>query len=226
MKKAGFLVVLIVVFGTCGWLGFRAAISGLGKVNESSSGGAAPTAPPQKNILIVSVDSLGSANPQLVSAWVLFAVSSEPSPSLVFLPVYHMDGRYPQAMHLANSFAFMRNSEPSDIFQSEMLAYLNIARFDAYVSLDSQAVSVFARLFPGSQPTHQPFEVSTQDHVLVLRDICAALEARASATAADLNWGEIVPEHFRTEMSFPDFTADWILFTRSQSIPHCEVLQP
>jgi len=225
MKKAGFLVVLVFVFGVCGWLGFRAAISGLGKVDEVSSG-VVPTAPVQKNILIVSVDSLGSANPQLVSAWVLFAVSSEPSPSLVFLPVYHADGRYPQAMHLANSFALMQNSEPADVFQKELLAYLNIARFDAYVSLDAQAVSVFARLFPGSQPTPQPFEVSTQDHMLVLRDICAALEARTSGTDAEMNWGEIVPEHFRTEMSFPDFAADWIIFTRSELIPHCEVLQP
>lgn len=225
MKKAGFLVVLVVVFGICGWLGFRATVSGLGKVDHTSAG-AAPTAPAQKNILIISVDSLRSDKPQLVSAWVLFAVSSEPSPSLVFLPVYHADGRYPQAMHLSNSFALTQNSEPADVFQKELLAYLNLARFDAYVSLDSQAVSVFARLFPGSQPTPQPFEVLTQDHMLVLRDICAALEARTSGTAAELNWGEIVPEHFRTEMSFPDFTADWILFTRSNSIPHCEVLQP
>lgn len=225
MKKAGFFVVLIIVFGICGWLGFRAAISGLGKVNEAS-GKTLPTESSQKNILIVNVDEVGAAKPNLVSVWVLFAVSSDPSPSLTFLPVYNADGRYPRAKYLANTFALAKNGRPVDDFQSEVLAYLNIARFDAYITLDTQAINVFSRLFPGSQPTPQPFQVSAQDDRLVLLDICAALEAQTGSAAAQFNWGEIVPDHFRTEMSFPEFTADWIRFTRSDAIPHCEVLNP
>lgn len=225
MRKAGLLVVFIIVFGLCGWLGFRATVSGLWTADEARAD-TPPTTAAQKNILIVSVDALVSPNPQLVSVWVLFAISSEPSPSLTFLPVYHRDGRYAQAMYLANTFALAPNGEPVDDFQNEVLTYLDINRFNAYVTLDTHAANVFARLFPGSQPTPQPFQVAALDDRLILRDLCTAIETRTGSAGAQLNWGEIVPDHFRTEVSFPEFTGDWNVFTQSELTPHCEVLDP
>lgn len=225
MKKAGFFVVLLALFGICVWLGFQATISGI-SMAKTVGGNAAPTAEVQQNILVVRVDAFDSTSPKLISAWVIFAVSSQPSPSLTILPIYHYDGRYAQAMHLENVFALAHSGKPAEAFESAVLAYLNINHFDEYMTLDAQAATLFAQSFAGTQPTPQQYQVTALDDAEMISNLCSALDSGQGNGSDLLNWAEIVPDHFRTEMSFPKFMATWDIFTRKGSSPHCEIIAP
>jgi hypothetical protein len=225
MKKAGFLLFLVALFGVCLWLGFQAAVQGVA-IGDGLAGNPTATAGnTQYNLLIVSVDSLETPTPQLISVWVLFTVSAEPSPSLMFLPVYHRDGRYPNAMSLGGTFGLTDTGKPTDAFQSAVLTYLDITQIDNFVTLDQQAVSAFANTFPANLPSPQPYQVTTIDETTLIQNMCATLESKSSDTSINMDWNQIVPVHFRTEMSFSYFTGSWRKFTQSASPPHCEVIQ-
>ena len=225
MKKAGFFLFLVAVFGICLWLGFQAAVKGVA-MGDPLAGNPTPAAGnAQYNLLIISVDSLETPTPQLNSVWVLFTVSAEPSPSLVFLPVYHRDGRYPNAMSLGGVFGLTDTGKPTDAFESAVLAYLNITQLDNFVTLDQQAVSVFTSYFPGNLPSPEPYQVTLVDEALLIRNLCAKLESNSSGASIKMDWNQVVPVHFRTEMSFSNFTGSWVKFTQPASAPHCEVIE-
>lgn len=224
MKKAVFLVLLLAVFCGCLWLGYRVSIGTLPSIAGTPESAPSQSASQQINMLVVSIDSFDSPNPRLISAWVLFAVPADPSPSLVFLPVYTQDGRYANAAQLGGVFALTSAGKPTVEFEKAVLETIQLARFDQYVVLDTQAVSAFTSLVPGALPSPQPFQVAVPDDELMIRSLCAAFTNRDANTHLEMQWGQIVPEHFRTEMDFPTFTGNWNKFTQSTTVAHCEVL--
>ncbi len=224
MKKAGFLIVLIAVFGMCLWLGYRATAGGMLPGIAPGAQEAQPTATTQRNILIASVDSLETSTPQLISVWVLFAVPSNPSPSILFLPVYFADGSKPDAAYLGGAFALDDSGRPAPAFTEAVRARLNLDRLDNYVTIDRDGVAIFAALFPGAQPSLQPFEVVVPDDIQAARVFCAGLQSKPSGMQVQVDWTRIAPAHFRTGLNLTEFSTTWQAFTQPDTNPHCEVL--
>lgn len=224
MKKGCLIFVLIAVFGVCLWLGFQATDRFLIPGSRESAAEPAPRANQQVNMLIVSIDSFDAAPPRLISAWVLFAVAADPSPSLMFLPVYAEDGRYAGAARLGEIFALTSTGKPTSEFEQAVLQYIHLDQIDQFVVIDRQAAALFAGLFPNALPSPQPFQVDAFDDHVLIQSLCATLSSRSPGVQLKMDWAQLVPNHFRTEMDFPTFVANWVKFTSSNTITHCEVL--
>ncbi len=224
MKKGCLIFVLIAVFGACLWLGFRVTDRFVLPGSRESSAEPTPRPNQQVNMLIVSIDSFDAERPRLVSAWVLFAVAADPSPSLMFLPVYAEDGRYAGAAHLGEIFALTSTGKPTGEFEKAVLQYIHLDQIDQFVVIDRQGAALFANLFPNALPSPQPYQVAALDDHVLIQSLCATLSSRGPGVQLNIDWAQLVPNHFRTEMDFPTFVANWVKFTSSNAVTHCEVL--
>jgi hypothetical protein len=231
MKKSG-LILALIFFAACAIVGYLVASkSSIGSSNNSAGPGNAATAlaSPQQNYLLVQVDDLSKISPKLVQAWIVLTYYSDP-PQIIFLPLYpSYDSK--QNSSISSSFAMTGSGKLSDKL-SEKIASLYNVKVDGYILTDAAGVSDIANWYgiQGIETGSSPAQSDDEKHILLLnsqtffQNICAQLKAGGAKNQyTSMQWSQLIPLHFQTNLSFEVLTASWDRIIRSSAPQQCDV---
>jgi hypothetical protein len=226
MKKKTTLVLFIAIYAVSLIAGFSFA-----GFRRAEAGTPTPDGARQTNWVLVRVDDMSLAKPQLVSIWGMF-LSFTPGPQVFFKPIYSPDITSAPALKLAGLFNVNADRTISTDFIQE-LDRLNIQRA-GMVIIDDTGFQSFTSWF-NSTP------VAAQANLLVpatgwspilrespeiqsYRRICASLQAPASPRSQGLAWRAMVPNHILPQPDLKSLTDLWEKIIASNIQAHCEVI--
>lgn len=232
MKKSG-LVIALFLFAACAIFGYLAASkSGFGSSSADTNSITASTAlaSSQQNYLLIQVDDLGSTSPQLVQVWIVLTYYSNP-PQVIFLPLYPSYDTS-QNSDIANSFSMNSSNQLTDKL-SKKIASLYKVQVNGYIITDAAGENSIANWFgiAGIQPATTTAKTDDDKHAILLnsqtffQNVCAQLISGGAANEySSIQWSQIIPGHFQTNLSFEVLMASWDRVIRSSPPQQCEVL--
>ncbi len=200
---------------------------------KSSSPAPQPTSSPlqpQTSWVLVHIDDLTSANPRLVSIWIMFT-SFSPEPHIYFKSIFSTEWKNPQGSPIYQKFSVNsdRNLNPQFL---EELNGLNIQR-SGLVLLDNEGFQNFTSWFSALSPSsHQNLEInsaglqsySLTSEVQAYQQICGTLQSHNAGQTIILNWQDLSPYHFIPHPDRTDFVNLWNNLISSSFIKSCKVL--
>lgn len=224
MKNLVIILIALLVFFGCLWVGFQAAGEVL-PVGKNTPLAPVASNDRQQNIFLIHVDQLKSGQPRLISTWILFLYYSD-APSMTFKPIYEQDGSVPHPAPLNALFSVGEDGSPSPQFLKALRDNASSLPIEGYIILDDQALASIVAHFPGDGPSPEPFQVVTPTEHQAIEQMCGYFPRAPSRTTkgVDLPWNEIIPDHFRTDINFTSFMSNWGRLTRAPQPPHCEIL--
>jgi hypothetical protein len=232
MKKSG-LILALFFFAACAIFGYLAASKagfGTSSADTSSASSSTTLASSQRNYLLIQVDDLGNKSPQLVQVWIVLTYYSDP-PQIMFLPLYPS---YDSAQNTAIAGAFsMNNSNRLTTKLSEKIASLYKVNVDGYILTDAAGEYSIANWFgiQDIQPNISPAKSDEEKHTILLtsqtffQNVCAQLKSGGAANEySSMQWSQLIPGHFQTNLSFEVLISSWDKVIRSTPPQQCEVL--
>lgn len=232
MKKPT-LVFALLLFAACAIVGFLVASkSNLGSSanNVGSTNAATALASSQQNYLLVQLDDLTQKSPKLVQAWIVLTYYSTP-PQIIFLPLYPS---YDSAQNasIAGAFAMTGSGSLSNKLAQSISDQYKV-KVDGYIATDAAGINAIANWF-GIGDIQAGTSVAQSDdekHALLLnsqtffQNICAQLKAGAAMNQyTSMQWSQLIPGHFQTDLSFEQLIASWDRVIRSGAPQQCDVL--
>lgn len=226
MKNAVIFLIVILVFLVCGYVGYqlatridpaRIALTGAtpGRTGQGE----------QHNLVIIQVDQLDSAQPRLVSVWFasLFFMEGE-SPRLSFGQLFPTRSDPSQNQSIARSFGLDGQGDPSTGFWRS-LDSLKI-KWEGYLLVDNITVQRVLEWING--PGDYPAILSSGAENSAARSQLAGRSCKAVAgidkrQGPSLQWGDLVPAHFRSNLRMEDALAYWNRVTTAIGA-QCEIL--
>jgi hypothetical protein len=218
MRKIGIFLALIG-FLLCLFLGYQAAQLLTSPAEKQSGDLTSETDSSQSNILIVHVDRLDADSPKLITLWVAFSYQADPA-SLTFLPLY------PAAKagenDLAGRFSLSKEKEISSSFLEALRKYYSF-QWKFIVIIDQKGVEYWAGVLNAGEFA-QSFEdgkdTLLKPEIDLLANFCGNLREHGSGVLDGLDWGQITPDHMRTNIPFDQLKDDW---DRIQKSGLCDV---
>ncbi|MPM68700.1 hypothetical protein SDC9_115634 [bioreactor metagenome] len=232
MKKPT-LILILFLFTACAIGGYLAA-SKINIGSGSSSSGAqslsTALASSQQNFLLVRVDDLSSATPQLVEAWVVFTAYSDP-PQVMFMPLYPA---YDASKNktLADAFAVGSDGKLTSRLQQTIAKEYDFS-LNGNIVIDSTGMNGLAGWFgiSGIQVNSVPATTDLEVHNILVNsqfffeNVCAQLKSGQAKTQFDsIKWSKLIPAHFQTDLSFEQLMASWDRIVRGAAPQQCDVL--
>ncbi len=232
MKKPT-LILILILFTACAIGGYLVASKvNIGSGNSSSSAQSLPTAlaASQQNFLLVRVDDLSSASPQLVEAWVVFTAYSDP-PQVMFMPLYPS---YDASKNktLAAAFAMGSNGMLTSRLQETVAKEYNFS-LNGNILIDSTGMNGLAGWFgiSGVEVNAVPASSDLETHNILVnsqfffQNVCAQLKnGQANAQFDSIRWSKLIPAHFQTDLSFEHLMASWDRILHGAAPQQCDVL--
>jgi hypothetical protein len=232
MKKSG-LVFALLLFAACAIVGYLVASNHSTGTTANSAGSvnvATTMASSQQNFLLVQVDDLTQSSPKFIQAWIVLTLYSNP-PQVMFLPLYpSYDGTQNSA--IASSFAMSSSSALSTRLAQKISEQYKV-KIDGYIMTDAAGWNAIANWFgiTGIQPSTSPATSDDDKHALLLnsqtffQNVCAQLKAgNAMSEYTSMQWSQLIPGHFHTDLSFEQLIASWDRVIRSAAPQQCDVL--
>lgn len=231
MKKA--LVILVVlVFAACLWIGFDAA----SKLANGSGGltvlarNTSPLPAQQHNLLLVHTTSLDHSQAKLVSVWAAYISFTNP-PQMILMPLYPQAGGDRPAF--ATQTVLDSENRVSDKFIKSVQETYALP-FTGYALVDSEGVQAFNKWFLNQEITLDANIISDptlQSQVLnasqqFFTHTCALFEKGDYNPLSKIRWSSILPDHFRTNLSFETLTLDLEKIVRTSDPVSCRVILP
>ncbi len=230
MKRIA-IVFILLVFIVFAYLGFQAA-SNL-KTNPSAAGlpvnAATALASTQQNYILIHVDDLTQAKPKLISAWGVFVYYASVN-QVMFIP---MLPSYDAAVQtsLASEFSLDKTGQVNSRFISQLQQKFNV-KITGVVVTDNTGLSLFNNWVAGqSNPIlAAPPQGDDEKHVVLLnaqgffQTVCTAVQNKSTDLFSTIDWGQLVPGHFVTNMSFETIMADYQKLMKSSAPNQCTVL--
>ena len=233
MKKPT-LIFILLLFAACAVGGYMlASKTHLGSSTDSSvaSGNAATSlASQQQNFLLVRVDDLTASDPQIVEAWLVLTLYSDP-PQIMFVPIFP---RYDSAQNSELSAAFALDSQGR--MSSKLVAKVSDmfkVTIDGYILTDAAGMNAIAGWFgiDGIAAGTVPAQSDAEKHTVllnsqtILQKVCSQIKnGKALQQYASIYWSQLIPDHFQTDMSFEQLTASWERVTHASPPQQCDVL--
>ncbi len=215
MRKIGIFLALIA-FLLFLFIGFQAANLFTASGEEQSGNLVSTEEAAQSNILVVHIDHLDAQVPTLVSLWVVFTYQVEPV-SLTFLPIYPT-GRSGET-DLAARFSLSLDRTVSENFLAQVKKEYNI-QWDHVVLIDQAGVTYWSRFLSGAEFSQEPGPDLLRPEIQLITTFCGAIRDRGSSLLSGLDWGQISPDHLRTDLPFDQVMANW---DRIQTSGLCDV---
>lgn len=232
MKKPT-LIFILLIFAACAVVGYLlASKTQMGSSSQSANtvNAATSLASPQQNYLLVRVDDLTSSDPQIIEAWMVLTLYSDP-PQVMFVPIYP---RYDTDQNTALQSVFAVDSQ--DNLSSKLTARV-AEMFDVtihgYIMTDAAGMNAIAAWFgiDGISAGTSPAQSDNEKHAILLngqtflQKVCQQLKnGRAQQQYASIYWSQLIPNHFQTDMSFEQFTASWDRINHSSPPQQCDVM--
>jgi hypothetical protein len=232
MTKARIAITIAIVFFTAFTvLGFFIA-RGYGRslsVTKAASSFPSPDPASQFNVLVIHVDDLQQPDPQLVSVWIIMAAHYD-SPYLSFKSLYPDPLSLRPPVPLQVLFSLDEQGIPSEAF----MKWINDFRINmsGYVILDNSAFEQVGGWLTGEQMEWQnilprnkgQFQKVFLQEGKLFETICTNISVETMDNRQPLRWSELIPNHFRTDMSFESMAVNWDKIASAAQQPHCEVV--
>jgi hypothetical protein len=232
MKKPA-LILALFLFAACAGVGYLVASksnNGSPSAAVSSESAATALASSQQNYLLVQVDDLSQSSPKLIQAWIVLTYYSNP-PQVMFLPLYpSYDSSQNSA--IASAFAMTSSGDLSDRLAKEISTQYQV-KVDGYIMTDAAGVNAIANGYgiQGIQANGIPAQSDDDKHAILLnsqtffQNVCAQLIAGSAMNQyTSMQWSQLIPGHFQTDLSFEQLVASWDRIIRSSPPQKCEVL--
>lgn len=225
--------MILFLFTACAIGGYLAASKiNIGSGNSSSSAQSLPTAlaASQQNFLLVRVDDLSSASPQLVEAWVVFTAYSDP-PQVMFMPLYPS---YDASKNktLSDAFGMGSDGKLTGRLQQTIAKQYDFS-LNGNIVVDSTGMNGLAGWFgiSGIEVNAVPASSDLETHNILVnsqfffQNVCAQLKnGQANAQFDSIRWSKLIPAHFQTDLSFEHFIASWDRILHGAAPQQCDVL--
>ena len=231
MKKPT-LVFILLLFAACAVVGYLlASKTQLGSPDSTGAvDDAALLSSSQQNFLLVRVDDLSAANPQLIEAWMVLTLYSDP-PQIMFVPIYP---RYDsgQDSTLTSAFALDSQGNLATKFTDKVASMFGVT-INGTILTDAAGMNAIAGWFGISDITAGtlPAQSDTEKHAILLNSqtfflkVCQQLkDGRAMQQYASIYWSQLAPQHFQTDMSFEVLTTSWDRVNHSAPPQQCDVV--
>ena len=232
MKKPT-LVFILLLFAACAVVGYLLA----SKTQLGSTGSTGTTddaasilSSSQQNFLLVRVDDLSASDPQLIEAWMVLTLYSDP-PQIMFVPIYP---RYDsgQDSTLTTAFALDSQGNLSAKFSDKVTSMFGVT-INGIILIDAAGMNAIAGWFgiDGITAGTLPAQSESEKHAILLNSqtfflkVCQQLkDGRAMQQYASIYWSQLAPLHFQTDMSFEVLTASWDRVNHSAPPQQCDVV--
>jgi hypothetical protein len=221
MRKV-LILLSILAFMFCLAAGIIIAQKSLNSISEqgNSNNVTRPESSYQQNILLIHVDELQKNQPALISVWGLILYF--PEPKIILQPIYPSPIE-PESFPLtAFKITQTKNLNPRFIQQMSLQTQMD---WDNYILIDHQALSFFAaELFSGDQ-----FYTPDQTNSIIsvergyFSKLCNRLVELEQDGLQQIRWKHLIPDHWRSNLSFDDAMLNWEKLTSPQSPIKCEV---
>lgn len=232
MKKPT-LILILFLFTACAIGGYLAASKiNIGSGNSAVGAQSLSTAlaASQQNFLLVRVDDLSSADPQLVEAWIVFTAYSDP-PQVMFMPLYpNYDASKNKT--LAEAFSMGNNGKLTSRLQETIAKQYDLT-LNGNIVVDSAGMNGLAGWFgiSGIQVNTIPASSDVEIHNILVnsqfffQNVCVQLKnGQANAQFDNIRWSKLIPAHFQTDMSFEHLIASWDRILHGAAPQQCDVL--
>jgi hypothetical protein len=178
----------------------------------------------QQNLLIIHVDELNKPNPTLISVWVVFI--SQYDQSFISFKSLYPDPLSPRPiLPVTVIFSLNEEGKPSDVFLKWVSDHQ--LEWNAFVLIDQEGLAHIServespgldRIIPRSK---DQLQAVWQQEAQLMDHLCMQLQPRNKKT--ELNWNELIPDHFRSDLSFEEAILIWSQLTTGGASPNCEV---
>jgi hypothetical protein len=229
-KSKLLLIILFLVFSVLGFIVISKAEK-LFSANDAPQPVYQSINTHQTNLLFIHLDDLQKEQPQLISVWVLFSLSSDTN-SLAFKSIYPSVSNENLTGNLISSFSLDLERLPS----AEFLAQLEKLNFDwdGIVIMDQSTIASLGNvLVPEQYEITQSMMISNgkapqtviYEEQLFTEAICKGIANRQYGDFLRIfPWGEIIPNHLKSDLPFDKTIALIQKFTSAPNAPHCEVI--
>lgn len=173
----------------------------------------------QTNFLILTVDSLQSDQPALLSAWILFIRPEDPA-FLMFKRIYPDGGDTTGNSNLTDTFKLTDDGTPTEAFLAQIARYK--INQDSYFMLDSTGLAILYSGYTGNDLANDAGTPPADETVLL--DLCSRVNISRQETDQKVIWNQLIPAHMRTNLSFETFATLWEKLTGVSAPPHCEII--
>lgn len=198
MRK--FVIFLtILVFLACLGFGLYTSYKPEEKQNQVEGRFSATDPPPvseyQSNYLIIHVDDMQSANPQLISVWGIIAYY--PEPKLIFQPLYPM----PTATNdqVLRQYKLSNQKIPDPSWLRALADYYQIT-WDNYILLDTQAmIGLGSTAYGGGIDFAVPDDPIGAEKPY-MQAMCDSFSAQGRNFLMGFPWKDLIPDRFRTNV--------------------------
>jgi len=232
MKKPTLFFILLL-FAACAVVGYLLASKTQFGSNSSNAGAADDAAllsSSQQNLLLVRVDDLSASDPQLIEAWMVLTLYSDP-PQIMFVPIYP---RYDtgQDSTLASAFALDSQGNLSAKFSDKVASMFGVS-VHGVILTDAAGMNAIAGWFgiDGISAGTLPASSEGEKHAILLNSqtfflkVCQQLkDGRAMQQYASIYWSQLAPLHFQTDMSFEVLNTSWDRVNHSAPPQQCDVI--
>jgi hypothetical protein len=231
MKKPT-LIFILLLFAACAVVGYLlASKTQLGSPATSGvADDAALLSSSQQNFLLVRVDDLSASDPQLIEAWMVLTLYSDP-PQIMFVPIYP---RYDsgQDATLTSAFALDSQGNLAAKFTDKVASMFGVT-VNGNILTDAAGMNAIAGWFgiDGIAAGTLPALSDSEKHTILLNSqtfflkVCQQLkDGRAMQQYASIYWSQLAPLHFQTDMSFEVLTASWDRVNHSAPPQQCDVV--
>ena len=230
MKRIA-VVFIILVFIFFAYLGFQAASN----LKSNPSGGNLPAnaatalASAQQNYILIHVDDLSKDNPQLIATWGVFVYYAGVN-QVMFIPMLPSYDATVQST-LAAAFALDKDGQVSSKFISELQKKFDI-KITGVVTTDNTGISLFNQWITGQETSILAAPATTDDekHVVLMNGqfffqaVCSAVENKSTSLFNTIDWSQLVPNHFVTNLPFETIMVDYQELVQSNATNQCSVL--
>lgn len=198
MRK--FVIFLtILVFLAC--LGFGLYTSYKPELNKRAvEGDTPPQVTPvsqfQNNYLIIHVDNLTADSPQLISVWGLIAYF--PEPKLIFQALYPLDTA--TNADIQSRYALSNQKVPDPVFL-RTLEQVNQITWDNYILMDNLAFDALGQFVYGGGLNIESISNPLPAEQAYMQTMCGTFSIQGQNFLEGFHWKEIVPDHFRSNIS-------------------------
>ncbi|MCA1954500.1 MAG: hypothetical protein LDL12_05040 [Anaerolinea sp.] len=209
------LLVGIIVFVIFVFVGFCVA----GQLPEMLD---IPTLPAEKqqNYLLIHVDSLDQTTPKILSLWTVSISSTSSITSLKAQPLFPSTAT--QSAVVLHSFSLDNKGQPTKEFLTLVQSTFRLP-INNYILIDNDGLASLRSMWLGTALA--PVE-SNADEILLIEQGCERIRQNQIASDVNQALSQIIPRHFRTDLSFDDAILRWNEITQSGDKLKCEVFAP
>lgn len=176
----------------------------------------------EHHFLILQVDRLDSANPQLVSAWFTSLYFVEDSnPTITFGQLYSPNSTREAGKNLQKTFALNGQGEPGEAFWKTISTFG--IKWESYFIVDQLAAQYILQWVNGPGEYISRMD-GTEDTRAVLQQTCVSLGALAGRESPSFDWTVIAPLHFSSNIRMERAMDYWDHITRKEYPPGCEII--